>query len=229
MIGETKKERTTIHLTTLLHLRARGKISPWEDWKGPPGGMGNPEPGQGVEVPKSGKSAPLFNSTNILPVTKQLPTDQVRDNMSSILHPQIPEYSVLQTSMQAMTEGLLKTILKEGVMRKDTPKLPVFTGKASDEKISWRRWELQVKGLEGVYEDRAIKEAMNKAPQGDAAIVADSLEDNCTWKDLLTALKAKFAVITSMDVMMRTFFPNHTRNRKCFSICNSARKSAWKY
>ena len=47
---------------------------------------------------------------------------------------------------------------------------------------------------------------MNKALQGDAAIVADSLEDNCSWKDLLKALKAKFAVVTSKDVMMKTFY-----------------------
>ena len=42
--------------------------------------------------------------------------------------------------MQAMTEGLLKSILKEGILRKDTPKLPVFMGKPNDEKITWRRW-----------------------------------------------------------------------------------------
>ena len=108
--------------------------------------------------------------------------------------------------MQAMTEGLLKSILKEGILRKDTPKLPVFTGKPNDEKITWRRWELQVKGLEDIYEGRAIKEAMNKALQGDAAIVADSLGDNCSWKDLLKALKAKFAVVTSKDVMIKTFY-----------------------
>ena len=104
-----------------------------------------------------------------------------------------------------MTEGLLKSILKEGILRKDTPKLPVFTGKPNDEKITWRRWKLQVKGLEDIYEGRAIKEAMNKALQGDAAIVADSLEDNCSWKDLLKALKAKFPVVTSKDVMI-TFY-----------------------
>ena len=101
-----------------------------------------------------------------------------------------------------MSEGLLKTILKEGILRKDTPKLPVFTRKANDDKTSWRRWELQVKGLEGSYTDKAIKEAMNKALQGDAAIVADSLEDDCIWQELLKALKAKFAIVSSMYVMM---------------------------
>ena len=60
--------------------------------------------------------------------------------------------------------------------------------------------------MEDIYESRAIKEAMNKALQGDAAIVANSLEDNCSWQDLLKALKAKFAVVTSKDVMMKTFY-----------------------
>ena len=52
-----------------------------------------------------------------------------------------------------------------------------------------------MKGLVGSYSDRAIKEAMNKALQGDAAIVVDSMDDDCTWQELLAALKAKFTVV----------------------------------
>ena len=62
-----------------------------------------------------------------------------------------------------MSEGFLKAALKEGVLRQDTPKLHEFSGKPEDGKASWRRWELQLKGLVGSYSDRAIKEAMNKA------------------------------------------------------------------
>ena len=101
-----------------------------------------------------------------------------------------------------MSEGFLKAALKEGVLRQDTPKLHEFSGKPEDGKASWRRWELQIKGLVGSYSDRAIKEAMNKALQGDAAIVADSMDDDCTWQELLAALKAKFIVVSSLDVMM---------------------------
>ena len=57
-----------------------------------------------------------------------------------------------------------------------------------------------------MYSDRAIKEAMNKALQGDAAIVADSMEDDCTWQELLAALKAKFTVVSSLDVMIGNFY-----------------------
>ena len=40
---------------------------------------------------------------------------------------------------------------------------------------------------------------MNKALQGDATIVADSIYDDCTWKELLAALKAKFTVVSCDD------------------------------
>ena len=60
--------------------------------------------------------------------------------------------------------------------------------------------------MAGTYTDKAIKEAMNKALQGDAAIVADSLDDDCTWQELLRALKAKFAIVSSLDVLMKTFY-----------------------
>ena len=171
---------------------------------GAAGGYGGPEPGygarQGVEnpiLPPLNFEHQPINSSNLYQ------HETVRGNNTEI--PQIADYSALQTSFQAMSEGLLKAALKEGVLRQDTPKLHSFSGK-EDEKTSWRRWELQVKGLIGSYTDRAIKEAMNKALQGDAAIVADSLDDDCTWQELLEALKAKFASVSSLDVMMKNFY-----------------------
>ena len=47
---------------------------------------------------------------------------------------------------------------------------------------------------------------MNKALQGDAATVADSMDDDCTWQELLAALKAKFTVVSSLDVMMGNLY-----------------------
>ena len=47
---------------------------------------------------------------------------------------------------------------------------------------------------------------MNKALQGDAAIVADSMDDDCTWQELLAALKAKFTVVSSLDVMKANLY-----------------------
>ena len=128
-----------------------------------------------------------------------VPTTLISDNSANPGH--LTTYPELQTSFQAMSEGFLKTALKEGVLRQDIPKLHEFSGKPDDGKASWRRWELQIKGLVGFCSDRAIQEAMNKALQGDAAIVVDSMDDDCTWQELLAALKAKFTVVSSLDVM----------------------------
>ena len=133
-----------------------------------------------------------------------VPTTMISDNSANPGH--LQTYPELQTSFQAMSEGFLKAALKEGVLRQDTPKLHEFSGKPDDGKASWRRWELQIKGLVGSYSDRAIKEAMNKALQGDAAIVADSMDNDCTWQELLAALKAKFTVVSSLDVMMGNLY-----------------------
>ena len=132
------------------------------------------------------------------------PTTLISDNSANPGH--LATYPELQTSFQAMSEGFLKATLKEGVLRQNTPKLHEFSGKPDDGKVSWRRWELQIKGLVGSYSNRAIKEAMNKALQGDAAIIADSMDDDCTWQELLAALKAKFTVVSSLDVMMGNLY-----------------------
>ena len=150
--------------------------------------------GLGYPNPTSTPNNPIGNA----------PTTMISDNSANPGH--LQTYPELQTSFQAMSEGFLKAALKEGVLRQDTPKMHEFSGKPDDGKASWRRWELQIKGLVGSYSDRAIKEAMNKALQGDAAIVADSMDDDCTWQELLAALKAKFTVVSSLDVMMGNLY-----------------------
>ena len=164
------------------------------------------EPGLEIELgaqhqlPSNLKPNPTSTPHNHNQPTLQLPETSVNTGNNSVSYPE------LQTSLQAMTEGLLKAVMKEGVSRQDTPKLHEFTGKPEDGKASWRRWELQVKGLQGTYSDRAIKESMNKGLQGDAAIVADSLADDCTWIELLNALRAKFTEVSSLDVMMGSLY-----------------------
>ena len=164
------------------------------------------EPGLDIELEAQHQlqSNPKPNPTST-PHNQNQPTLQLQDISVNAGNNSV-SYPELQTSLQAMTEGLLKAALKEGVLRHDTPKLHDFTGKPEDGKASWRRWELQIKGLQGTYSDRAIKEAMNKALQGDAAIVADSLADDCSWIELLNALRAKFTEVSSLDVMMGSLY-----------------------
>ena len=168
------------------------------------GGCEEPELDSELEAQHQLPSNPKQNPTST-PHNQNQPTLQLQDTSVNAGNNSVT-YPELQSSFQAMAEGLLKATLKEGILRQDTPKLHEFTGKPEDGKASWRRWELQIKGLQGTYSDRAIKEAMNKALQGDAAIVADSLADDCTWTELLDALRAKFTEVSSLDVMMGSLY-----------------------
>ena len=95
------------------------------------------------QLPSNPKPNPTSTLHNCNQHTLQLPETSVNTGNNSVSYPE------LKTSFQAMTEGLLKAVMKEGVLRHDTPKLHEFTGKPEDGKASWRRWELQFKGLEG--------------------------------------------------------------------------------
>ena len=115
-------------------------------------------------------------------------------------------YADMEKSFQAMSEGIIRAVVSEGVLRHDIPKLDAFSGKADGEKVSWRKWELQVKGLEGSYTDKAIKEAMLKALKGDAFAAAEPLSGVCTWQQLLEILRGKFTTVHSLDVLMGQFY-----------------------
>ena len=124
------------------------------------------------------------------------------DNVPS--HPM--NYADMEKSFQAMSEGIIRAVVSEGVLRHDIPKLDAFSGKTDGEKVSWRKWELQVKGLEGSYTDKAIKEAMLKALKGDAFAAAEPLSGVCTWQQLLEILRGKFTTVHSLDVLMGQFY-----------------------
>ena len=115
-------------------------------------------------------------------------------------------YADMEKSFQAMSEGIIRAVVSEGVLRHDIPKLDAFSGKGDGEKVSWRKWELQVKGLEGSYTDKAIKEAMLKALKGDAFAAAEPLSGVCTWQQLLEILRGKFTTVHSFDVLMGQFY-----------------------
>ena len=115
-------------------------------------------------------------------------------------------YADMEKSFQAMSEGIIRAVVSEGVLRHDIPKLDAFSGKADGEKVSWRKWELQVKGLEGSYTDKAIKEAMLKALKGDAFAAAEPLSGVCTWQQLLEILRGKCTTVHSLDVLMGQFY-----------------------
>ena len=115
-------------------------------------------------------------------------------------------YADMEKSFQAMSEGIIRAVVSEGVLRHDIPKLDAFSGKVDGEKVSWRKWELQVKGLEGSYTDKAIKEAMLKALKGDAFAAAEPLSGVCTWQQLLEILRGKFTTVHSLDVLMGQFY-----------------------
>ena len=82
------------------------------------------------QFPSNPKPNPTSTPHNQNQPTLQLPDTSVNAGNNSVSYPE------LQTSLQAMTEGLLKAALKEGVLRHDTPKLHEFTGKPEDEKAS---------------------------------------------------------------------------------------------
>ena len=116
------------------------------------------------------------------------------------------DYANMEKSFQAMSEGIIRAVVNEGVLRQDIPKLDAFSGKTDGEKVSWRKWELQVKGLEGSYTEKAIKEAMLKSLKGDAFVAAEPLSGVCTWQQLLDILRGKFTTVSSLDVLMGQFY-----------------------
>ena len=58
-------------------------------------------------------------------------------------------YADIEKSFQAMSEGIIRAVVSEGVLRHDIPKLDAFSGKADGKKVSWREMGIAGQGSGG--------------------------------------------------------------------------------
>lgn len=125
----------------------------------------------------------------------------------SIINPHhTVSYEELQKSLAAVSEGVLKAMMKEGVIRNDIPRLDHFSGKVEDGKVSFEHWEFQILALGATHSDKAIKEAMIRSAKGKAAEALRNMDPSCSWKTILNNLKTKYQIVATYDSLMAQFY-----------------------
>ena len=136
---------------------------------------------------------------------------QIRSKLNERLGDQAPDpshihpHDDLERTLYANNQALIRNLVKEGVVRRDLPKLDHFFGTTvggQGSKLTFAQYKRQVLTCAENYDAKQVKEAMYKSCKGQAAEILDTCPATATWQHMLEKLRVKYSVVAAFDVLM---------------------------
>ena len=99
-----------------------------------------------------------------------------------------------------------QTLLKEGALRTNVPKLSAFSGEAGKGGVSFDQWSYELQTLRKCYSDLALREGIQHSLRGAAADVVRNMGPNVPLDLILKKLTIIYGNVKSFDLLMRDFY-----------------------
>ena len=95
------------------------------------------------------------------------------------------------------------------------PKLIAFSGDTDKESYPYRRWRFDVtRLLQAGYPDRTVGMAIVRSCRGSAADVLQTLSENFTTQDVLTAFDRRFGSVETTESVLSAFYSAHQKSNE---------------
>ena len=121
---------------------------------------------------------------------KDMPPQELQQLLTSLQQGMRTRQDVSTGSVHDVS-SVLQTLLKEGAMRTNVPKLSAFSGEAAKGEVSFDHWSYELQALRKSYSDLALSEGMQCSLRGAAADVVHNMGPNVPLDLILT----KFTII----------------------------------
>ena len=135
---------------------------------------------------------------------KHMPTQELQQLLSSLQQEMRTKQDASMGSVHDVS-SVLQTLLKEGALRTNVPKLSAFSGEVAKGEVSFDQWSYELQTLRKSYSDLALREASSTPLEGLLDVVRNMGPD--VPLDLIIK---KFSIIygnvKSFDLMMRDFY-----------------------
>ena len=103
-----------------------------------------------------------------------------------------------------------QTLLKEGALRTNIPKLSAFSGEMAKEEVSFEQWSYELQTLKKSYSDLVLREGIQCSLGGSSADAFHNMGPNVPLDMILKMILKKFTIIygniKSFDLLMRHFY-----------------------
>ena len=124
--------------------------------------------------------------------------------------------SAVQTEMRSRQDAsfspacevssILHTLLKDGVLRTNIPKLSAFSGERAKGEVSIEQWSYELQTLRKTYSDSALREGIQCSLRGAAADTVRNLGSDVPLDTIIKKFTILYGNVKSFDLLMWDFY-----------------------
>ena len=102
--------------------------------------------------------------------------------------------------------SILHTLLKDGTLRTNIPKLSAFSGERAKGEVSFEQWSYELQTLRKTYSDSALREGIQRSLRGAAADTVRNMGPDVPLDTIIKKFTIVYGNVKSFDLLMRDFY-----------------------
>ena len=150
---------------------------------------------------KGGPAAPKALTHDI----KQMPMQELQQLLSSLQQEMRTRHDASMGSAHDVS-SVLQTLLKEGELRTNVPKLSAFSGEVAKGEVSFDQWNYELQTLRKSYSDLNLREGIQHSLRGAAADAVCNMGPDVPLDLIIKMFTIIYGNVKSFDLMMRDFY-----------------------
>ena len=149
------------------------------------------------------KAEPL--ATVLVEQFKQLESQELQKILSAI-QTEIRSRHDVSISPSHEVSSILQTLLKDGALRTNIPKLSAFSGERAKGEVSFDQWSYELQTLMKTYSDSALREGIQHSLKGAAADTVRYLGLDVQFDTIIKKFTIVYGNVKSFDLLMQNFY-----------------------
>ena len=102
--------------------------------------------------------------------------------------------------------SILQTLLKDGALRTNIPKLSTFSGERAKGEVSFEQWSYELQTVRKTYSDSALREGIQCSLRGAAAHTVRNMGPDVPLDTILKKFTTVYDNVKSFDLLMQDFY-----------------------
>ena len=167
---------------------------------------------------------------------KQLESQELQKVLSAV---QTELRSRQDTSFSPVHEvsSILHTLLKDGALRTNIPKLSAFSGERAKGEVSFEQWSYELQTQRKTYSDSALREGIQHSLRGAAADTVRNMGPDVPLDTIIKKFTIVYGNVKSFDLLMQDFYHAQIKGKRNQSLpllhgwrdsCPRSKISSWR-
>ena len=102
--------------------------------------------------------------------------------------------------------SILHSLIKEGALRTNIPKLSIFSGERVKGEASFEQWSYELQSLRKTYSESSLREGIQRSLRGAAADIICNMGPEATLDSIIKKFSIIYGNVKSYDILMGDFY-----------------------